>query len=60
MSIRILLADDPNLMRQGISMLIAEQPGMTVVAEARDGETAVFQAWPNALSQRCLSMEALE
>ncbi len=44
MSIRILLADDHNLMRQGISMLIAEQPGMTVVAEARDGVSAVSLA----------------
>ncbi len=41
MSIRILLADDHNLMREGIRTLIAEQPGMTVVAEARDGGSAV-------------------
>jgi DNA-binding NarL/FixJ family response regulator len=41
MSIRILLADDHSLMREGIRMLIAEQPGMTVVAEARDGGSAV-------------------
>jgi DNA-binding NarL/FixJ family response regulator len=41
MSIRILLADDHNLMREGIRALIAEQPGMTVVAEARDGVSAV-------------------
>jgi two-component system response regulator NreC len=41
MSIRILLADDHNLMRQGIRTLITEQPGMSVVAEARDGASAV-------------------
>jgi two-component system response regulator NreC len=41
MSIRILLADDHNLMRQGIRTLITEQTGMTVVAEARDGASAV-------------------
>ncbi len=41
MGIRILLADDHNLIREGIRTLIAEQPGMTVVAEARDGGSAV-------------------
>lgn len=41
MSIRILLADDHNLMREGIRTLIAEQPGMAVIAEARDGFSAV-------------------
>jgi two-component system response regulator NreC len=41
MSIRILLADDHKLMREGIRTLVAEQPGMTVVAEAGDGASAV-------------------
>jgi DNA-binding NarL/FixJ family response regulator len=41
MDIRILLADDHKLMREGLRMLIGEQPGMTVIAEAEDGETAV-------------------
>jgi DNA-binding NarL/FixJ family response regulator len=39
--IRILLADDHKLMREGLRMLIAEQPNMKVSAEAEDGETAV-------------------
>jgi two-component system response regulator NreC len=41
MSIRILLADDHNLMRQGVRTLINEQPGMAVIAEAADGASAV-------------------
>ncbi len=40
MSIRILLADDHKLMREGLRTLIAEQPDMSVVAEAEDGVTA--------------------
>lgn len=39
--IRILLADDHKLMREGLRMLIADQANMEVVAEAEDGETAV-------------------
>ena len=40
MDIRILLADDHKLMREGLRMLIAEQANMKVSAEAEDGETA--------------------
>ena len=41
MSIRILLADDHKLLREGFRSLISEQSDMTVVAEAEDGRTAV-------------------
>jgi DNA-binding NarL/FixJ family response regulator len=41
MGIRILLADDHKLMREGLRTLIEEQPDMSVVAEAEDGVTAV-------------------
>jgi DNA-binding NarL/FixJ family response regulator len=41
MGIRILLADDHKLMREGLRTLITEQPDMSVVAEAEDGVTAV-------------------
>jgi DNA-binding NarL/FixJ family response regulator len=41
MSIKILLADDHKLIREGLRALIAEQPNMTVVAEAEEGRTAV-------------------
>jgi len=41
MSIRILLADDHKLLRQGLHALIEEQPYMTVIAEAEDGRTTV-------------------
>jgi two-component system response regulator NreC len=41
MSIKILLADDHQLLREGLRMLIEEQPEMTVVAEADDGRETV-------------------
>jgi DNA-binding NarL/FixJ family response regulator len=41
MSIRILLADDHTLLRQGLHALIDEQPGMHVIAEAEDGRAIV-------------------
>lgn len=40
MSIRILLADDHRIMREGLRALLAEQPGMEVIGEAADGRTA--------------------
>lgn len=41
MSIRILLADDHRIMREGLRSLIEKEPDMEVVAEAEDGRTAV-------------------
>jgi two-component system, NarL family, response regulator NreC len=40
-SIRILLADDHNLFRQGVRSLLESEPGMEVVGEARDAGEAV-------------------
>jgi two-component system response regulator NreC len=40
-NIKILLADDHKLMRQGLYALIEEQPGMKVVGQAENGEVAV-------------------
>jgi len=42
--IRILLADDHNVMRRGLRLLLESQPGFSVVAEAADGRQAVEQA----------------
>ena len=41
MSVKILLADDHQIMRDGLRSLIAKQPGLEVVAEAEDGRAAV-------------------
>ena len=38
--IRILLADDHNIMRRGLRLLLERQPGFEVVAEASDGRQA--------------------
>ena len=41
MSIRILLADDHKITRQGLRSLLDKHPDMEVVAEAEEGRTAV-------------------
>ena len=42
-TIRILAVDDHQLIRQGIAGLIADEPGMTLVAEATNGREAIDQ-----------------
>ena len=42
--LRILLADDHAIVRQGLRLLIDSQPEMTVVGEAADGDAVVAQA----------------
>ena len=42
--LRILLADDHVVVRHGLKLLIDDQPDMTVIAEAGDGDTAVQRA----------------
>lgn len=39
--VRILLADDHPIVRQGLKRVIDEEPNLTVVAEASDGRTAL-------------------
>jgi len=40
-TIRILLADDHNVLRQGIAQMLSLQPDMTVVAQAQNGVEAL-------------------
>ena len=42
--IRILLADDHNVMRRGLRLLLESQPEFSVTGEAADGRQAVDQA----------------
>ena len=42
--VRILLADDHNVMRRGLRLLLETRPEFSVVAEASDGRQAVEQA----------------
>lgn len=42
--IRILLAEDQTLMRQGLKTLLELEPGLKVLAEAEDGKAAVKMA----------------
>lgn len=44
MSIRILLADDHKMFREGLRALIEEQTNMKVVGEAEDGRAALWLA----------------
>ena len=41
MGLKILLADDHKIMREGLRSLIEKQPGMEVVAESDNGRTAL-------------------
>jgi DNA-binding NarL/FixJ family response regulator len=43
-AIRVLIADDQPLMRQGFSMILSAQPDIEVVGEAGTGTAAVAQA----------------
>lgn len=44
MSIRIILADDHRILREGLRSLLAQQPDVTVVGEASDGDTVIALA----------------
>lgn len=41
MDIRIIIADDHQIVRQGLRVLIEKEPDMEVVGEAEDGQTTV-------------------
>ncbi|MFC1640142.1 response regulator [Gemmatimonadota bacterium] len=44
MTIRVLIADDQDLIRSGLKAILDAQPGISVVGEASDGRHAVFLA----------------
>ncbi len=41
MAVKLLLADDHQILREGLRALLAKQPDLVVVGEAEDGRTAV-------------------
>ncbi len=45
--IRILVADDHPIVRQGLKQIISGSPGMVVAAEAADGQEVLNQVWKN-------------
>ena len=44
MNIRVLLADDHKMIRDGLRSLIAQEKGMEIIAETEDGKTTVKTA----------------
>ena len=45
--IRILVADDHPIVRQGLKQIIADNPDMVVSVEAADGQEVLNQVWKN-------------
>jgi NarL family two-component system response regulator LiaR len=43
-TIRVLIADDHAVVREGLRVLLSSEPGMELVGEAADGAEAVAQA----------------
>ncbi|MFF4418219.1 response regulator transcription factor [Streptosporangium sp. NPDC001559] len=43
-TVRVLVVDDQELVREGIASLLGIQPGLTVVGTARDGQEAIRRA----------------
>jgi DNA-binding NarL/FixJ family response regulator len=41
MTVRVLVADDQSIVRVGLTTILSEQPGITVVGQAGDGQEAV-------------------
>ena len=39
--IRLLIADDHEVVRQGLRAILEQEPGLIVVGEAADGESAL-------------------
>jgi hypothetical protein len=50
--IKILIADDHEVVRAGLRALLSEQPDWQVVAEAADGKEAVVQALKTSTRRR--------
>jgi len=44
MSIRVIIADDQDIVRTGLRMIIDAEPGLEVIGEAKDGRAAVALA----------------
>ena len=47
MDIKILIADDHTLVREGIKQILAEMPEVTVTDEARNGQEVLQYVWDN-------------
>ncbi len=45
MSIKILIADDHTIVREGIKQILAEMPEVTVTDEARNGQEVLQNVW---------------
>ncbi len=45
--IRILIADDHRIVREGLKQILAETPDMTVVDEASNGQEVLGKVWEN-------------
>ena len=55
--IRVLLADDQDLVRRGFRMILESEPGVVVAGEARNGEEAVREAVRLKPDVVCLDVE---
>src|ERR1700751_2135973 len=53
---RVLVADDHELVRKGLKLVLTAEPDLNVVAEAADGEDAVKRALQNDIDLAILDI----
>lgn len=60
MNIKVFLADDHAMVREGLRFLLESEPDITVIGEAANGRETVRQLTQFHLNQQCPDMVVLD